>query len=114
MVRRADRTHLQPAAITPQRRVLTNAKEKTMVKKSRIALIATVVALGFASPAMAQSTYRNFGTGNEMSPHFQPRAAAEQPAWTKSDSADTSALTGGGDAGYNEMNSIDGSEETGS
>jgi hypothetical protein len=42
-----------------------------MVKKSRIALIAAVAALSFASPALAQSFYPEFGTGNELPSHYQ-------------------------------------------
>jgi hypothetical protein len=41
-------------------------RRKIMVKKSRIALIAAVAALSFASPALAQSFNPDFGTGNEL------------------------------------------------
>jgi hypothetical protein len=41
-----------------------------MVTKSKIALIAAVLGLLSASPALAQSFDNDFGTGNELPSHY--------------------------------------------
>ena len=50
-----------------------------MISKSKIALIA-VLAVGFASPAFAQSFNKGDGTGNELSFAYGPGAAKQ--TWT--------------------------------
>jgi hypothetical protein len=88
-----------------------------MTNNSRLALIAAVVALGVASPALAQSFDPDAGTGNVISIGGQAvaspikRTAANRqglyafamvpPSQAFKDSNDP-ALTGGGSAGYNE------------
>jgi hypothetical protein len=86
-----------------------------MTNKSKIAMIVAVAALGIVSPAFAQSSGPDIGTGNiapvvEQAPARQ--VAAHQSglhafAMVPRDQADVNsnaaALKGGGSTGYNEL-----------
>ena len=97
-----------------------------MITKSQFALIAAIVAVGFASPALAQSFTPEFGTGNVQAfsygpgnshqstiviPPSQKRAAIETNGLhafamvlpRAGINTNSSALTGGGSTGYNEL-----------
>jgi hypothetical protein len=98
-----------------------------MTKFSTLAVIATVVAVGIASPALAQSFDPEAGSGNVVPFSYAPIAAQNDPVAVRQSShanvarqnglhafaripggsaggnANDPALTGGGSAGYNEM-----------
>jgi hypothetical protein len=88
-----------------------------MTNNSKLALIATVVALGIASPAFAQSFDPDAGTGNVISigrpavawptkrtaAHLQGLYAfAMVPHSQAAVDSNDPTLTGGGSVGYNE------------
>jgi hypothetical protein len=88
-----------------------------MTNNSRLALIAAVVALGVASPALAQSFDPDAGTGNVISiggravasptkrtaAHLQGLYdSAMVPVSQTAQNSNDPALTGGGSLGYNE------------
>jgi len=98
-----------------------------MIDKSKLVLVAVVGTLGFASPAFAQASKPD--NAPHPSLHAQrlapktKRIVADQSglhAYAQTTSPSTSAtfnrydpsLTGGGSAGYNFMESQDGSAET--
>jgi hypothetical protein len=98
-----------------------------MTKFSTLAVITTVVAVGIASPALAQSFDPEAGSGNVVPFSYAPIAAQNDPVAVRQSShanvarqnglhafaripggsaggnANDPALTGGGSAGYNEM-----------
>jgi hypothetical protein len=94
-----------------------------MVTKSKIAMIAAVLGLISASPALAQSFNRADGSGNELPSYYDSQGGlhAGIPSEQKqivahrsglsafasvsraASSADIPANTGGGSIGYNEM-----------
>jgi hypothetical protein len=94
-----------------------------MVTKSKIAVIAAVLGLISASPALAQSFNRSDGTGNELPSYYdsqgglhagmpseQPQIVAHRSGLSAfasvsraASSSDSPANTGGGSIGYNEM-----------
>src|SRR4029077_3019051 len=94
-----------------------------MVIKSKIAVIAAIAALSFASPVFAQSFNRSDGTGNELPSYYDQNGGLHagiapqhhQIAARHSglhafasvgrgvSSSDPPANTGGGSIGYNEM-----------
>jgi hypothetical protein len=130
--------HFQAAAIAAHRTGADQRKSwrRIMFKKSKIGLIAAVAALAFASPALAQSFNPDYGTGNELSAHFQDNgqlvsgtagqrgtqvvsrqsgmnAYAMVGRSAPADDAGVSATaTGGGSAGYNQHLLFDGSAAT--
>jgi|HubBroStandDraft_1064217.scaffolds.fasta_scaffold1505204_1 hypothetical protein len=93
-----------------------------MTIKSKLAMIATIAALGIASPAFAQSFDPEAGTGNVLPSAYVGETLVELPAvafpasteglrafamvpragHTTVNSNDPS-LTGGGSVGYNEL-----------
>lgn len=106
-----------------------------MFKKSKIGFIAAMAALAFASPALAQSFDPEYGTGNELSAHFQDNGRlvsgpsgqrGTQVAVRRSgmnayamvgrsapdDSGVSGTAAGGGSAGYNQQLLFDGSAAT--
>jgi hypothetical protein len=94
-----------------------------MIIKSKIAVIAAIAALSFATPALAQSFSSSYGTGNELPSYYDQNGGLHtgiapqhnQIAARRSglnafasvgrsvSSSDTPANTGGGSIGYNEM-----------
>src|SRR6266478_3764167 len=100
-----------------------NKWRRTMVTKSKIAVIAAIAALSFASPAFAQSFNGSDGTGNELPSYYdhngglhagiapqQTQTAARRSGLNAFASvgrgvsnSDSPAATGGGSIGYNEM-----------
>ena len=95
-----------------------------MVTKKKIAVIAAIAALSYASPALAQSFSRQDGTGNELRSYYDSQGGlhagivSEQKEIVAAHhsglnafarigrpdfSSDTPANTGGGSIGYNEM-----------
>ena len=94
-----------------------------MVTKSKITVIAAVLALISASPALAQSFNRSDGTGNELpsyydsqgglhagNAHMQSQIAVHRSGLNAFASvgrsgfaSDEPSNTGGGSIGYNEM-----------
>jgi len=94
-----------------------------MVTKSKIAVIAAIAALSFASPALAQSFNRSDGTGNELPSYYDPNGGLHAGIATQQNqtlarrsglnafasvgrsvsNSDSPAATGGGSIGYNEM-----------
>jgi hypothetical protein len=101
-----------------------------MMKKTKLALLAATVAIGLSSPALAQSSNSSLGVGNELlvgygvnsdengiqrhsRPQFhaaRPRARALYNVAPSNPSAldpNSTAATGGGSLGYNQMLLID-------
>jgi hypothetical protein len=94
-----------------------------MVTKSKIAIIAAVLGLISASPALAQSFNRADGTGNELPSYYdsqgglhadmpteRPQIIAHRSGLSAfasvsraASSSNSLANTGGGSIGYNEM-----------
>ena len=92
-----------------------------MITKSKIAVIAAIAALSFASPALAQSFDNDFGTGNEQpsyydshgglhagTPSAQLNFVANRGGMSAYASVGRSSFAsesnaGGGSVGYNEM-----------
>jgi hypothetical protein len=94
-----------------------------MVTRSKIAVIAAIAALSCASPALAQSFNRSDGTGNELPSYYDSRGGLHAGIVSEQNqivahrkglsafasvsralpSSDSSASTGGGSVGYNEM-----------
>jgi hypothetical protein len=102
-----------------------------MINKSKLAIIAAVAAVGFASPAFAQSFSNGWGTGNVLPYTYgapaprndtvavprgrHPRIADRRsgleayamiprsPAASSAANANDAADTGGGSVGYNRM-----------
>jgi hypothetical protein len=94
-----------------------------VVTKSKIAVIAAIAALSCASPALAQSFNRSDGTGNELPSYYDSRGGLHAGIVSEQNqivahrkglsafasvsravpSSDSSASTGGGSVGYNEM-----------
>jgi hypothetical protein len=68
-----------------------------MIKKSKIACLALITAVGVASPALAQSRQNGFSSWPVSD---YERAAASSHARVDPDSA---SLTGGGSLGYNRL-----------
>ena len=100
-----------------------------MMTKSKLFLIAAIAAVGFASPAFAQSFDPSAGTGNSLPAAYDangglhegrvaPRsgqiavrqsglnAYAMIPGGPSESGQNAPALTGGGSLGYNETNMI--------
>jgi hypothetical protein len=94
-----------------------------MVTRSKIAVIAAIAALSCASPALAQSFNRSDGTGNELPSYYDSRGGLHAGIVSEQNqivahrkglsafasvsravpSSDSSASTGAGSVGYNEM-----------
>ena len=90
-----------------------------MITKSKIAVIAAIAALSFASPALAQSFDNDFGTGNELPSYYDSQGGlhggmpsaqfvANRGGMSAYASVGRSGFasesnTGGGSVGYNEM-----------
>ena len=108
-----------------------------MINRSTLVLVAVVTALGFASPAFAQAFKPNDGGGTVLAAYYGPHrslhtgkfapknkrvagrqnglhafAQAPSPSGTSSFNRYNPSLTGGGSAGYNFMESQDGSAQT--
>jgi hypothetical protein len=107
--------------------VCSAIRRKTMTKFSTLAVIATVAAVGIASPALAQSFDPEAGSGNVVPFSYAPIAAqndsvavrqsshanvarhnglhafARIPGGSADGNANDPTLTGGGSAGYNQM-----------
>jgi hypothetical protein len=112
-------------------------RRKTVIDRSTLALVAVVAAFGFASPAFAQAFKPDDGGGTVLAAYYGPHrglhtgkfapknkrvathqsglhafAQAPSPSGTSSFYRDNPSLTGGGSAGYNFMESQDGSAAT--
>ena len=94
-----------------------------MLTKSKIAVIAAIAALSFASPAFAQAFDNDYGTGNEQPTYYDSQGglhlgyarAQSHVAVHRSGlnafasvgrsgfASDEPSSTGGGSVGYNEM-----------
>ncbi|HEY2244435.1 MAG TPA: hypothetical protein VGH47_09495 [Xanthobacteraceae bacterium] len=103
---------------------MSKKRRRIMVTKRKIAVIAAIAALSYASPAFAQSFNRSDGTGNELPSYYDSQGGlhagivSEQKQIVAAHrsglnafarigrpdfSSDTPASTGGGSVGYNEM-----------
>jgi hypothetical protein len=103
---------------------MSKKRRRIMVTKKKIAVIAAIAALSYASPALAQSFSRQDGTGNELPSYYDSQGGlhagivSEQKQIVAAHhsglnafarigrpdfSSDTPANTGGGSIGYNEM-----------
>jgi hypothetical protein len=103
--------------------LLKKKRRRIMVTKLKVALIAAIAALSFASPALAQSYDNDWGTGNERptyydsngglhagNVHMQSQVAVHRSGLNTFASigrsgfaSDEPSSTGGGSVGYNEM-----------
>jgi hypothetical protein len=100
-----------------------NKWRRTMITKSKIAVVAAIAALSIASPALAQSFNGSNGTGNELPSYYDQNGGLHAGIAPQHDqivagrsglnafasvvrgvsNSDSPAATGGGSVGYNEM-----------